>query len=125
LNFINAVNNIVHINHPKYTLLKHNLEKEQIINEAKQKEESYINAFNEVRYGNAKITYNDWLDPVSPLIYNESIKLIKLDDLAFIKEKNDCCIYTFKNDKGIAKKLTILKAYPGLKEEINRIIVGV
>ena len=109
--------------HLEAEIIENTLEQERIINEKKTKEESYIKAFEEARMGDVKITHNDWLDTVSPLIFNDSIKLSRLDDLTYIKEDSKCYTYMFKNHKGKERKLIILKAYPELKEEIAKTII--
>ena len=50
--------------------------------------------------------------------FNDSVKVIRLDDVAFVKETKKTEIYSYKNYKGKTVTLEVLKAYPGLREAV-------
>lgn len=50
--------------------------------------------------------------------FNDSVKVIRLDDVAFVKESKTTDIYSYKNHMGKTVTLEVVKAYPGLREAV-------
>lgn len=78
--------------------------------------ESYQEALIDAQ-GKAKIM-KDAADKNFTFIFNGKESVIRLDDIKFIKETDKTEIYTYKNYKGKTTELEVIKAYPGLKEEV-------
>jgi hypothetical protein len=51
-------------------------------------------------------------------IFNDSVKVIRLDDVAFVKETKTTEVYSYKNYMGKTVTLDVFKAYPGLREAV-------
>lgn len=59
------------------------------------------------------------LDDNFTFIFNGRESVIRLDDIKYVGETDTTEIYTYKNHKGKTTTFEIIKAYPGLREEIK------
>lgn len=59
------------------------------------------------------------LDDNFTFIFNGRASVIRLDDIKYVSETDTTEIYTYKNYKGKTTTFEIIKAYPGLREEIK------
>ncbi len=77
--------------------------------------ESYQEALIDAR-GKVKIMKD--ADKNFTFIFNGKESVIRLDNIKFVKETETTEIYTYKNYKGKTIELEVIKAYPGLREEV-------